>query len=96
MRDAESGRRPGHNGPGIATTLAAILERFNPFGKSIDQLVLPFVSFEGESKVFNLGDLNPPLVLRPMNLDSNFANPYQRSRNWYLDSGSDSRVVSGT
>ena len=71
--------------PGIATNLAALLERFNPFGKAIDQLVMPFVSFEGESRVFNLGDLNPSLVLRPMNLDSNFANPYQRSRNWSLD-----------
>ncbi len=74
-------------GPGIATTLAALLERFNPFGKAIEELVLPFVSFEGESKVFNLGDLNPSLALRPMNLDSNFGNPYQRSHNWYLDSG---------
>ncbi len=74
-------------GPGIATTLAAILERFNPFGKAIDQLIMPFVSFEGESRVFNFGDLYPSIALRPMNLDSNFANPYQRSRNWYLDSG---------
>jgi hypothetical protein len=72
-------------GPGIATTLAAILERFNPFGKAIDELVLPFVSFEGDSKVFNLGDLNPSLTLRPMNLDENFANPYERNQYWYLD-----------
>jgi hypothetical protein len=73
--------------PGIATTLAAILERFNPFGKAIDELVLPFVSFEGDSKVFNLGDLNPSLVLRPMNLNENFANPYERHQYWYLDGG---------
>ncbi len=72
-------------GPGIATTLAAILEQFNPFGKAIDELVMPFVSFEGESRVFNLGDLNPSLVLRPMNLNENFANPYERTRYWYLD-----------
>lgn len=72
--------------PGIATTLAAILERFNPFGKAIDELVMPFVSFEGESRVFNLGDLNPSLALRPMNLNENFANPYERARNWSLDS----------
>ncbi|MGD9224714.1 MAG: DUF1501 domain-containing protein [Desulfobacteraceae bacterium] len=71
--------------PGIATNLAAILERFNPFGKAIDQLVLPFVSFEGESRVFNLGDLNPSLTLRPMNLNENFTNPYERYRYWYLD-----------
>jgi hypothetical protein len=72
-------------GPGIATTLAAILERFNPFGKAVDQLVLPFVSFEGESRVFNPGNLNISPVLRPMNLNENFANPYERRRYWYLD-----------
>jgi len=49
--------------------------------------VLPFVSFEGESKVFSLGNLDVPLNLRPVTLDSNFQNPYQRSKNWYLDSG---------
>lgn len=74
-------------GPGIATTLAAILEQFNPFGKPIEELVLPFVSFEGDSKVFNLGDLNPSLAFRPMNLSENFTNPYQRRAYWYLDSG---------
>jgi hypothetical protein len=74
--------------PGIATTLAAILdERVNLFGKPIDELVLPFVSFEGDSKVFNLGDLNPSLALRPMNLNENFANPYERNQYWYLDGG---------
>jgi hypothetical protein len=72
-------------GSGIATTLAAILERFYSFSKAIDQLVMPFVSFEGDSRVFNLGDLNPSLVLRPMNLNQNFANPYKRTRNWSLD-----------
>ena len=75
--------------PGIATTLAAILNTYNPFGKEIDELVLPFVSFEGESKVFNLGDLDVPLNLRPTALDSNFQNPYERSKNGYLDSGDD-------
>jgi hypothetical protein len=72
-------------GPGIATTLAAILERVNPSG--IEELVMPFVSFEGESRVFNLGDLNPSLVLRPMNLNENFYNPYERREYWHLDGG---------
>ena len=75
--------------PGIATTLAAILNIYQPFAKPTDELVLPFVSFEGESKVFNLGDLNVPLNLRPIALDSNFQNPYERSKNWYLDSDDD-------
>ena len=76
-------------GPGIATTLAAILATFNPFGRPIEELLLPFVSFEGDSKVFNLGDLDIPLAFRPMTLDSNFRNPYQRSRNRYLDKSDD-------
>jgi hypothetical protein len=81
-------------GPGIATMLAAILERFNPFGKAIEELVMPFVSFEGESRVFNLGDLNPSLALRPMNLNENFANPYERKEYWYLDAdGEDTNDV---
>ena len=46
---------------------------------------MPFVSLEGNSIVFNQGDLNPSPVLRPMTLDANLRNPYQRSRNWYLD-----------
>ena len=75
--------------PGIATTLAAILEIYNPFGKGIDELVLPFVSLEGESTVFNLGNLVVPQVMRPVTLDSNFKNPYERSKNWYVDGSDD-------
>jgi hypothetical protein len=80
-------------GSGIATTLAAILERFNPFGKAVEELVMPFVSFEGESRVFTLGDLNPSPVLRPMNLNENFANPYKRRRFWYLDGDDEATVT---
>jgi hypothetical protein len=75
--------------PGIATTLAAILEMYNPLGKSIDELVLPFVSLEGESTVFNLGNLDISQVLRPVTLDSNFKNPYERAKNWYVDDSDD-------
>jgi hypothetical protein len=71
---------------GIATTLAAILATFNPFDKEINELILPFVSFEGESVAFNLGDLEIPQVLRPVTIGSNLQNPYQRNKNWYLDS----------
>jgi hypothetical protein len=63
---------------GIATTLAAILATFNPFDKEINELILPFVSFEGESVAFNLGDLEIPQVLRPVTIGSNLQNPYQR------------------
>ena len=74
---------------GIGTTLAAILAKYNPFGKEIEELVMPIVSFEGESKIFNLGDLTIPQFLRPMAMDSNFQNPYERSKNWYLDGSDD-------
>jgi hypothetical protein len=70
---------------GIAATLADILDVFNPFGKSIDALLLPFVSFEGSSSVFNPGGLFIPVNLRPLDLNANFNNPYTRSRNGYLD-----------
>ncbi len=70
---------------GIAATLADILDAFNPFGKSIDELLLPFVSFEGSSSVFAPGNLFIPSNLRPTDLDARFRNPYTRSRNGYVD-----------
>lgn len=71
---------------GIATTLAAIIDKFNPFvNKAVDDLLLPFVTFEGDSLVFSPGDLDIPLPLRPLALDANFNNPYTRSDNGYLD-----------
>ncbi len=87
--------------PGFATTLAGVLSANNPFGKDIDELVLPFVSFEGDSRVFNLGELEIPLTLRPVALDTNFDNPYSRKKNPYLDDTTDAildslaREVSG-
>ena len=74
---------------GIGTTLAAILSKYKPFAKEIEELVMPVVSFEGESKIFNLGNLTVPEFLRPMAMDSNFRNPYERSKNWYLDGSDD-------
>jgi hypothetical protein len=74
---------------GIATTLAAIVNRYDLFGKPVDELLLPFVSFEGEAKVFNPGNQDIPMVLRPMNLDANFNNPYSRARNSNLDAEGD-------
>ena len=71
---------------GIATTLAGIIDKFNPFApKPVEDLLLPFVTFEGNSTVFSQGDLDIPLPLRPLALDSNFNNPYARSNNTFLD-----------
>ena len=75
--------------PGIATTLAAVLEKFNPFGKAVDELLLPFVTFEGDSRVFSPGDLDIAPALRPLALDANFNNPYSRSTNNFLDNDND-------
>ena len=73
------------NHSGIASTLADILAVFEPFAKPVDELLLPFVSFEGNSGIFSPGNLFIPFNLRPMDLDANFRNPYSRSRNGYLD-----------
>ena len=70
---------------GIATTLAAILETFQPFDKPMDELVFPFVSFEGDSLVYKPGSEAVSSVLRPITLDSDFQNPYSREKNWKLD-----------
>ncbi|MGD8992235.1 MAG: DUF1501 domain-containing protein [Desulfobacterales bacterium] len=78
--------------PGIATTLAAVLEKFNPFGKAVDELLLPFVTFEGDSRVFSPGDLDIAPALRPLALDANFNNPYTRSENNFLNAVNDQKL----
>lgn len=65
--------------PGIGTTLAYILSQNNPFNKPVDELIFPIVSFEGESRVFQAGDLSIPLSLKPISLNSNLENPYTRN-----------------
>lgn len=67
--------------PGVGTTLAAILAAHSAFDKGADQLVLPFVSFEGDSVIFRPGDLTIVPSLKPIALDSNLRNPYQRGSN---------------
>ncbi len=66
--------------PGYAATLAGILATHNPWDKDINQLVLPFVSFEGDSTVFKIEDIDIPLTMKPMMLDSKLNNPYKRSK----------------
>ena len=78
--------------PGFATTLAAILAANNPFGKDINELLLPFVSLEGESQVYYLGGETLPLNLRPVFLNSNFDNPYSRKGYGILDQTTDEQL----
>lgn len=75
---------------GVGTTLAAVLYANRGLldntalinNKPLDELVLPFVSFEGESSAFapdaTAGSTQLPLQLRGITLDQNFDNPYTR------------------
>jgi hypothetical protein len=72
------------DGPGIATTLAAVMAANNAFNKNVDNLLLPFVSFEGDSVIFQRGDLNLPPELKATSLDSGFRNPYERPNNSFV------------
>lgn len=78
--------------PGIARTLAAILTAHGAFGsRDLNTLFLPFVSFEGQSRIYNEGDVRTviPSALMPVTLDANLVgNPYQRADNSYLPQGS--------
>jgi len=77
---------------GIGNTLATVL--FNnraaiessgliSGGRTIEQLVLPFVSFEGDTVAFrrNPDYVALPQSLKDISLDDNFNNPYSRANN---------------
>lgn len=74
--------------PGIATTLSSILSVYNPFGKDINDMVLPVVSFEGESIIFRKESLIIPDVMKPIALDYRLDNPYSRTDNPFFDEAS--------
>lgn len=80
--------------PGTATTLAAIVASKNPYNRPIDTLQFPFVSFEGESKIFGAGNLDIPIALKAVGLNANFHNPYKRTGNSYLSATNDSLLES--
>jgi len=73
--------------PGLGTTLASVIAANpTPFRSafnvaSLEELVMPMVSFEGESTTF-APDPNAstpiPLALKPVGLSANFDNPYRR------------------
>ena len=67
--------------PGIATNLAGIL---SANGGIQEKALFPFVSFEGESLVFNQGDASVAANLKPITLTQDFENPYQRGINPFL------------
>lgn len=78
--------------PGMGSTIAAMMEANRSQldgssqlgGKTLDELVLPFVSFEGTSVAFAAdNDLTLPLRLRGLSLSENFDNPYTRNNDYY-------------
>lgn len=76
--------------PGIASNLAHIIANNNPFAneKPLEELLFPFVSFEGETAIFNIADADVPLALKPISLNSNLQNPYTRRDHDDLPNGS--------
>lgn len=81
--------------PGIGTNLGAIFRTFMPaqFDDPGNAPIIPFASFEGDTVLFQTGDIDDlPLWLRPVSLDSNFANPYQRIEPYGLSSDSNCTV----
>ena len=63
-----------------AGTLLADGTAIGSFANGVEDLFLPFVSFEGESRLFAPDpDVQLPLLLRGTTLDQNFDNPYTRN-----------------
>jgi len=81
--------------PGIASTLAWIIQNNNPYRrddgsiKPLSEVIFPFVSFEGESKIFGTGDLLIDEALKPIALNAKILNPYARTNRTFagLDNG---------
>ncbi len=78
--------------PGVGTRVAATLFQHRGlfenntlladgtgFSDIVNDLLLPFVSFEGDTRAFQQDpDFQVPLLLRGLTLDQNFQNPYSR------------------
>ncbi len=79
--------------PGVGTRIAATLYQHRAlfeqpttlladdtdFNDIVNDLLLPFVSFEGDTRAFQQDpDFQVPLLLRGLTLDQNFQNPYSR------------------
>jgi hypothetical protein len=70
------------NAGGIVSNLARVL---NAHGVVNDNTVMPFITMEGESKFYAQGYESVPAYLRPVAMDENFDNPYERNyvRRWF-------------
>ncbi len=87
----QKGNLDTDSSPGMGTRLATVLDRNRGVldgsaalgGKNLNDLILPFVSFEGETTFYAPDPDNALsfLGLNPVTLDQNFDNPYTRRRN---------------
>ena len=75
--------------PGIGSNIATILHANNAIA---DDATFPFVTMEGDSLIYNTGELSVPLRLKPLSLDQNLRNPYQRDPLSGLDSTEDKTI----
>lgn len=64
--------------PGVATNIAAILDANNAIAPDA---LFPFVTFDGDSLLFNQGDATISPRLKPMSLNDQLRNPYVRQNN---------------
>jgi len=68
---------------GIVANLANIL---NANGVIDSNTFMPFITMEGDSKFYEDGNLKTPSYLKPIGIDEDFNNPYERARwsvrNW--------------
>jgi len=64
--------------PGIGTNLASILSANEVIA---DDAIFPFVTFESDPVIFNQGDTSLSLNLKPISLNQDLRNPYERARN---------------
>ncbi len=76
--------------PGMGTRVAELILAHEAaghplLGRPVEELILPLVSFEGETRLFQSGGASIPPALKPVGLDSNLRNPYQRDERWPLD-----------
>ena len=71
------------NANGIVTNIATILYANSQIDSNAK---MPFVTMEGDSKFYADNSLKRPSFLKPVGIDENFSNPYERARwsvrNW--------------
>jgi len=77
---------------GIATNIAAVLAANNAIA---EDATFPFVTFEGESIIFNQSS-DLPLELRAISLNQNLENPYARTFGKSADSSADLDALADT